>query len=128
MDDVKEVKQEMQRVNEAIFDILNYYICPPECHAFCCKQCAVDLSDKEYNKLRRLSREKADKLKTVKYNRTYSHQLDTPCPFLGHDELCTAYDIRPVKCHTYPFNMTVTSSSLVMLIYPCMMGRCSSYI
>lgn len=37
MNNVKKAKQEMQKVNEAIFDILNYYTCPQECHSFCCK-------------------------------------------------------------------------------------------
>lgn len=122
MYNIKKVEQELQKVNEAIFDILNYYTCPPKCHAFCCKQFAVDLTDIEYNRLRKLSRENTDKSKIVKYDRTCFHQLDTPCPFLGHDESCTAYNIRPLRCHTYPFNLTVIPSSPVMQIYPCMMG------
>jgi len=122
MKDVKKVKQEIQQVNEAIFNILNYYTCPPDCHSFCCNVCPVDLTDKEYNKLRRLSCEKTDKSKVVKYRRAYVHQLDKPCPFLGSDELCTAYIIRPVTCHIYPFNMTETLPPL-MQIFPCMMGK-----
>ena len=27
----------------------------------------------------------------------------TPCPFLGADNLCTIYDVRPEKCRGYPF-------------------------
>jgi Fe-S-cluster containining protein len=27
----------------------------------------------------------------------------TPCPFLGADNLCTIYDVRPEKCQGYPF-------------------------
>jgi Fe-S-cluster containining protein len=27
----------------------------------------------------------------------------TPCPFLGDDNLCTIYDVRPEKCQGYPF-------------------------
>lgn len=72
--------------------------------------------------MRRLSREKTDKSQIVKQNRTYVHQLDMPCPFLGSDELCTIYNIRPIKCHTYPFNITEPFSSF-MQIFPCMMGK-----
>jgi Fe-S-cluster containining protein len=27
----------------------------------------------------------------------------TPCPFLGEDNRCTIYDVRPEKCQGYPF-------------------------
>lgn len=27
----------------------------------------------------------------------------TPCPFLGNDNLCKIYDVRPEKCRGYPF-------------------------
>jgi uncharacterized protein len=27
----------------------------------------------------------------------------TPCPFLGGDNLCAIYDVRPEKCRGYPF-------------------------
>lgn len=27
----------------------------------------------------------------------------TPCPFLGADDKCTIYDVRPEKCQGYPF-------------------------
>jgi Fe-S-cluster containining protein len=27
----------------------------------------------------------------------------TPCPFLGADNKCTIYDVRPEKCRGYPF-------------------------
>jgi Fe-S-cluster containining protein len=27
----------------------------------------------------------------------------TPCPFLGDDNRCTIYDVRPEKCRGYPF-------------------------
>jgi Fe-S-cluster containining protein len=27
----------------------------------------------------------------------------TPCPFLGEDNRCTIYDVRPEKCRGYPF-------------------------
>ena len=30
------------------------------------------------------------------------HQ-DSPCPFLGNDNLCKIYDVRPEKCQGYPF-------------------------
>jgi Fe-S-cluster containining protein len=27
----------------------------------------------------------------------------SPCPFLGDDNLCKIYDVRPEKCQGYPF-------------------------
>jgi Fe-S-cluster containining protein len=30
----------------------------------------------------------------------------TPCPFLGDDNLCTIYDVRPENCRGYPFTDT----------------------
>lgn len=123
MKKIKQMKHEMQKINEAIFNIVNFYTCPQDCHAFCCvKLDYVDLTDKEYNKLRKLSREKTDKSQIVKYNCTYVHRLDQPCPFLGSNELCTAYDVRPIRCHTYPFSLTDTPSPF-MQIFPCMMGK-----
>lgn len=125
MKNIKEIKEEIPKVNDAIFNILSYYTCPPECHAFCCKQYPIDLTDKDYNKLRRLSPEKADKSRIVKYGKSKDHQLEVPCSFLGADELCTAYNIRPERCHTFPFNVTDRLSSN-MQIYPCMMGKKAS--
>lgn len=26
-----------------------------------------------------------------------------PCPFLGNDNLCTIYDVRPSDCHRFPY-------------------------
>jgi uncharacterized protein len=31
------------------------------------------------------------------------HAKATPCPFLGSDNLCTIYDVRPNDCREYPF-------------------------
>lgn len=119
---INNVNQEVKDVNEAIFNILSYYTCPPDCHAFCCKQYPIDLKDKEYNKLKRLSSEKISKSKTVKNSRSKVHQLDAPCSFLGTDELCTAYKIRPERCRTYPFRQPYVYSPY-MEVYPCMMGK-----
>lgn len=42
----------------------------------------------------------------------------TPCPFLGDDNRCTIYDVRPEKCRGYPFTdkpdfvfMTITHAN-----------------
>jgi Fe-S-cluster containining protein len=42
----------------------------------------------------------------------------TPCPFLGDDNRCTIYDVRPEKCQGYPFTdkpdfpfMTITHAN-----------------
>lgn len=42
----------------------------------------------------------------------------TPCPFLGEDNLCKIYDVRPEKCRGYPFTdkadfvfMTITHAN-----------------
>lgn len=114
--------QLIHTVNEAIFNILTYYTCPLDCHAFCCKQYPIDITDREYNKLKRLSSEKIDKSKVVKYSKSKFHQLDAPCSFLGTDELCTAYNIRPERCRTFPFHMAECFIPC-MEVYPCMMGK-----
>ena len=122
MDDFKKFKKELQKINGAIFNIIEYYTCPPDCHAFCCKVCPVDLTEKEYGILRKLSREKTDKSKIVIYQGgTKNHQLDNPCSFLDTDELCTVHSKRPTVCHIYPFSMAETFPS-AMQIYPCIMG------
>lgn len=33
----------------------------------------------------------------------YHRTRATPCPFLGEDNRCTIYDVRPEKCRGYPF-------------------------
>lgn len=124
MKNVKQLKLEMKKINEAIFKIVSFYECPPNCHAYCCVKLEfIDLTDIEYNKLHRLSYEKADKAQKEKINdRTYAHRLHQPCPFLGTDELCTAYNIRPIRCHTYPFSLTDKPSPF-MQIFPCLIGK-----
>jgi len=51
----------------------------------------------------------------------------TPCPFLGDDNLCTIYDIRPSDCHRFPYtdedifikrqNITLKNAEFCPIVY-----------
>jgi Fe-S-cluster containining protein len=35
----------------------------------------------------------------------------TPCPFLGEDNTCQIYPVRPAECHLYPLNIKLGMES-----------------
>lgn len=122
MREIKKIKRELQKINEAVFNILDYYTCPSNCHAFCCKVGPIDLTEKEFRILRNSSHEITQNSKIVIYKSgTKIHQLCNPCLFLGTDELCTVYSRRPEMCHLYPFHIRETNPPC-MEIFPCAMG------
>ncbi|MBW7857467.1 MAG: YkgJ family cysteine cluster protein [Leptonema sp. (in: Bacteria)] len=43
------------------------------------------------------------KLVQKKQNNFFVHQTDDACMFLGKDNKCTIYEVRPLQCRTFPF-------------------------
>jgi uncharacterized protein len=73
--------------------------------ANCCKTLAPGLTSEDIERIAahlNLSREVflATYL-TVSPNGNYQMK-EVPCPFLGRDDRCTIYDVRPECCRTYP--------------------------
>lgn len=56
----------------------------------------------------------------------------SPCPFLGDDNLCTIYEIRPSDCHRFPYtnedtfikrqNITLKNAEFCPIVYYVLEG------
>jgi Fe-S-cluster containining protein len=56
----------------------------------------------------------------------------TPCPFLGADNYCTVYEVRPSDCHRFPYtdedviikrpDITIKNSEFCPIVYYVLEG------
>lgn len=113
MDNIKQYKQVLQRADrtkvlrqlpayhEAAFETVNCLEC-----AACCKNYSPRFKTPD---IKRIS--KHLKMKESAFIETYL-KLDeegdyvvkqTPCPFLGSDNYCSIYDVRPSDCSRFPY-------------------------
>lgn len=87
--------------------ILEFYECPKECGAKCCKSGLVMVSEAEKNVLMEIAPERAEKMiemevdffgETIK-----SYKMTEPCSFLGEYDKCVVHGNAPWTCQMYPF-------------------------
>ena len=90
----------MQEIHQAEFQKTNCLDC-----ANCCKTTGPLLTDKDVSRIA-----KHLKLKDQKFIESYVRVDEDgdfvlqslPCVFLGHDNCCSIYDVRPKACREYP--------------------------
>lgn len=74
--------------------------------ANCCKTLEIRFSDEDIERIAghwNLSFEEFAEAYLERDDEDGSYKArDKPCPFLGADDLCTIYDIRPADCREYP--------------------------
>lgn len=79
------------------------------CEALCCRtykyaEFGIPFLDSEYKALaERIGQERLAKMDVKSIGST--KYFPTPCPFL-HKKRCTIYDIRPIVCVQYPFDIS----------------------
>ncbi len=87
-------------LHQRVFEIVDCTRC-----ANCCKTLETKLTDEEIARIAAHL-----KMTIAAFSETYLSEDDDgdpairqlPCPFLGDDNLCTIYDVRPAECREYP--------------------------
>lgn len=100
-DDCDKVDEVANQLHEQAFQIVDCTRC-----ANCCKTLQIQLDDKDIRRisdhLKKTTDEFADEY--LEQNEEGAFRIRTkPCPFLGEDDRCTIYDIRPTVCREYPY-------------------------
>jgi hypothetical protein len=96
----KDLDYIMQELHEAEFQKTDCLAC-----ANCCKTTSPIFTDKDVSRI-----SKYFKMKEFKFIETYLIKDDdnelmlktAPCEFLGADNFCSIYDVRPKACQEYP--------------------------
>lgn len=113
-------------VTEKANEILQHYVCPPECDAICCKDSIISFEKTEYFKIigeidpasKAIIEQMSinppsmqstnaklygkDIARLIEDNSDYA-QLLSPCPLLNNSGKCNIYPNRPSVCKRYPF-------------------------
>ncbi len=102
VDDPNEVDELARRLHQEVFARIDCTRC-----ASCCKTMTVGLNDQDIERIagrQEMTREEfiAAFLTVDPDNLRQFLIKTTPCPFLGEDDRCTIYDVRPESCRDFP--------------------------
>ena len=114
------------QLHEQAFQIVDCACC-----ANCCKKMDINFDDEDIERI-------ADHLNVPvdQFIETYLEADDEngpykarqkPCPFLGDDDRCTIYDVRPTVCREYPHTDKegFTFRTMALPTTPCRVPLCS---
>jgi len=112
----RDAEELLAREHEEAFSRISCLEC-----AHCCRTLGPRLTDRD---LQRLA--DAFRLKTTVFSATYLKRdedgdlvfKEMPCPFLGDDNRCSVYDVRPKACADYPHTLGRQAKALVPLLIP----------
>ena len=96
----KKLDQQMVVLHEDTFEKIDCLQC-----ANCCNTTSPIVTDKDTNRIA-----KHLKMKAATFEQQYLYKdsdgdfvfQSTPCPFLGEDNYCSIYEVRPKACSEYP--------------------------
>lgn len=96
----KHLDKIVQDIHQEVFQEIDCTSC-----ANCCKDLGPDLTEADIVKIAKLFR-----MKLATFEKTYLRVDEDgdkvfqsmPCPFLGGDNLCSIYDMRPKACREFP--------------------------
>jgi hypothetical protein len=96
----KDLDRQMQKLHDETFDEIDCLNC-----ANCCKTTGPLLTNKDIERISKYLKLKPaefiDQYLRIDEDQDYVMQ-SLPCPFLGHDNYCMIYDVRPKACAEYP--------------------------
>lgn len=116
----KDLDQQMLELHEDVFEQTDCLQC-----ANCCKTTSPLFTDKDIERIAKHLR-----LRPAEFTERYLHIDEdgdfvlnhAPCPFLGGDNYCSIYDVRPKACREYPhtdrknfhqlFNLTLKNTEI----------------
>ena len=100
-------------LHDEVFEYTNCLEC-----ANCCKTTGPLFTDKDINRISKQLRIKpsvfTEKYLRIDEDRDYVLQ-SVPCTFLGEDNYCSIYDVRPKACREYPHTNRIKQSQLLKL-------------
>jgi Fe-S-cluster containining protein len=96
----KKINQKAEEIHDSVFSKVDCLQC-----ANCCKSIPPILNETDINRISRHLR-----VKTATFKDQYVHRDEdgdlvvnqSPCPFLGSDNYCSIYEVRPKACREYP--------------------------
>lgn len=103
----------------AAHNILQYYICPEDCEAHCCKNGQIHIFEEEYHNFSRINPDKAKHIQS-EMPQSPLYKIETPCSFLKSHDRCGVYYERPIVCGLYPFKVNTSGNSIGL--QPCPIG------
>jgi Fe-S-cluster containining protein len=112
---LRQTDQVMQDMHEKAFDEINCLTC-----ANCCKTTSPIITDRDIDRIAKYLKTKPSDL-VSRYMRVDEDQdyifKSAPCPFLGADNHCGIYEVRPAACRTYPHTDRKKFQQLTELTY-----------
>jgi uncharacterized protein len=98
--DNRKLDERIHALHEAVFETINCLDC-----ANCCRTLGPRITDADVQRIASSLKMKpsgfVEKYLRVDEDRDYVFQ-SMPCPFLGNDNYCFIYDVRPKACREYP--------------------------
>jgi len=98
--DSRKLDERVHAIHEAVFDTINCLDC-----ANCCRTLGPRITDVDVQRIAAALRIKPSRF--VEQYLVVDEENDyifrsMPCPFLGSDNYCSIYDVRPRACRDYP--------------------------
>ena len=100
----KKKPKDLDRVTQDLHDQAFEHIDCLEC-ANCCKSISPIVTDKDIQRIAKYLRIKPSRFVSDYLNLDLENDYvfkKQPCPFLGDDNYCSIYDVRPKACAEYP--------------------------
>ena len=123
--DSGKLDERVHAIHEAVFDTINCLEC-----ANCCRTLGPRVTDTDVRRITSSLRIKpslfVSQYLVVDEDGDYIFK-SMPCPFLGSDNYCSIYDVRPKACREYPhtnrrrfyqvMNLTLKNSSICPAVF-----------
>jgi uncharacterized protein len=96
----KKINQKAEEIHDSVFSKVDCLQC-----ANCCKSIPPILNETDANRISRYLRMKTSvfKEKFTRIDEDGDMVINqSPCPFLGSDNYCSIYEVRPKACREYP--------------------------
>ena len=100
-------------LHDEVFEYINCLEC-----ANCCKTTGPLFTDKDISRIAKYLRTKPSKFteKYLQIDEERDYVLQTvPCTFLGEDNSCSIYEVRPKACREYPHTNRIKQHQILKL-------------
>lgn len=117
-------------MEQGLSEILQFYECPANCQAECCKVNEIGFTEFEKKRILKMYpqiRKKLDLITEKKSATIYNENVDyyvikdNPCPLL-EDDKCSIHNANPFICCIYPFKPGKLDNPRTVKVDPCPMG------
>lgn len=98
-EDIEDLNKTIDALNDEVFEEINCLDC-----GNCCKTFNITLTKEDCKRISQFLGK--DIFSVVEYTITPEEEVlieTLPCPFLGKDNACTIYEVRPEVCQDFPY-------------------------